>query len=70
VKRKLAARSIPVERTLDSVIACDVCGRPATVVRPATANRELAYYCDYDARLGLGWGDSYRTMTPEEQRGL
>lgn len=41
---------------------CDICGEPATVIRPATKNRELAYYCDYDASLVLGWGDTYRRI--------
>jgi hypothetical protein len=41
---------------------CDVCPEPATVVRPATANRELAYYCNYCARRYLGWGDTYREL--------
>ena len=41
---------------------CDVCPEPATVVRPATASRELAYYCDYDASRSLGWGDTFRSL--------
>jgi hypothetical protein len=41
---------------------CDVCGAAATVIRPATANRELAYYCDYDAKRSLGWGDSFHRL--------
>jgi hypothetical protein len=44
---------------------CDICGQPATVVRPATANRELAYYCDRDAKQFLGWGDTYHRINPD-----
>jgi hypothetical protein len=41
---------------------CDICGQPATVVRPATRNRELAHYCDYDAARSLGWGDTFHRI--------
>jgi hypothetical protein len=43
-------------------IDCDICGRPATVVRPATRSRELAHYCDYDASRSLGWGDTFHRL--------
>ncbi len=39
-------------------LRCDVCGRPATVIRPATNDRDLALNCDYDATKGFGWGDT------------
>jgi hypothetical protein len=41
---------------------CDICPVPASVIRPATASRELAYYCDYHAGMYLGWGDTFRKM--------
>jgi hypothetical protein len=41
---------------------CDICPVEATIVRPATRNRELAHYCDYCASRYLGWGDTYRRI--------
>lgn len=41
------------------IITCDICPAPATVERPATKNRDLAYYCDDHAALYLGWGDTF-----------
>jgi len=43
-------------------VKCDVCGERATVVRPETASRELAYYCAYDASRLLGWGDTFHKI--------
>lgn len=48
-------------------LMCDVCDIPATVIRPATRNRELALYCDYCAERYLGWGDTYRPLTEKER---
>jgi hypothetical protein len=49
--------------------ACDICGAPATVHRPATRNREEARYRDYDASKSLGWGDTYtRIDNMEDQK--
>jgi hypothetical protein len=61
--RKLE-RQVPEEFTADGRHACDVCGPavPAAVVRPATANRELAWYCEVCARQLLGWGDGYHRI--------
>jgi hypothetical protein len=44
---------------------CDICGQPATVVRPAIARtgRELALYCDFDAKRSLGWGDTFHQFS-------
>jgi hypothetical protein len=41
---------------------CDICPVLATVLRPATKNREEAHYCDLHARLYLGWGDTFRKI--------
>jgi hypothetical protein len=41
---------------------CDIGPEPATVIRPATASRELARYCDDHARMYLGWGDTFHRM--------
>ena len=59
----MIARQVPLSRTEAGAIACDICPQVATVVRPATANRELAYYCQYDADRSLGWGDTFRPLT-------
>lgn len=50
-------------------VACDICPEPAEVIRPPTRSRELARYCRYDAGRVLGWGDTFRDMTPEEKGG-
>lgn len=47
---------------------CDVCGFPATTHRPATKStkksqgREDDYYCDRDAKIGLGFGDGFHKL--------
>jgi hypothetical protein len=51
---------------------CDVCGQPATVIRPATRKRgkfsgyEEVVYCDEDAARFLGWGDTYHRLDEED----
>jgi hypothetical protein len=58
----MITRQIPVSYTSGGAIACDICLQPATVIRPATASRELAYYCAYDADRSLGWGDTFHPI--------
>lgn len=48
-------RQIPIRRTAAGQIECDVCPQPATKVSPGGKNRELAFYCDYDAKRSVGW---------------
>lgn len=55
-------RQIPIVRRCDGKIGCDVCGGVATVVRPESRNRELAYYCNYDAARSLGWLDHWEYL--------
>jgi hypothetical protein len=55
-------RQIPIGHTESGAIECDICPQPATIVRPATMLRELAYYCDYDAEHSLGWGDTFHPI--------
>ena len=58
----MTARQVPIEHTPSGAIQCDICPQPATVVRPETKNRELAYYCTYDADRSLGWGDTFKAI--------
>lgn len=51
------------ERDNNQDVECDVCPVPATIVRPATKNRELAYYCDDCAKRSLdSWGDTFHRL--------
>lgn len=39
-------------------------------MRPETETREEAFYCAYDAKRYLGWGDTYRVLSDEDVEAL
>lgn len=42
---------------------CDICPLRASVVRPETKSRELAYYCEYHASRYLdSWSDTFHNL--------